>query len=162
MMSRVHHPLALLSLIVLFGVAGCGASSSSAAHIPATTVTPTRALNGCPTQLIPVDGSPRYAVLVPTQSDAFDQAVTLPAGQVLEVRLSAGIRWHLVITDAASVLQPASPQGWYSDKFKACIWEFAGNTAGQAKLQFSGGLVCAPNAVCPALAAAQTYTVNVT
>ena len=161
MMVRWRFSLVVFSLIVLCGVTGCGLSGVTSDTTRASGVTPTRDLNGCPSHLIPVDGSPKYDVLVPTTYDGTEQAVTLPVGHVLEVRLSAGINWHLVVTDAASVLQLAAPQGWYNDTFKACIWEFSGNSAGQAKLQFSGGLVCLPNDPCPAIAAVQTYTITV-
>lgn len=150
-----------LGLATALGLAGCGASSSAANGTPATTITPTRAMNGCPSQLIPVDGAPHADVLVTGQNDAPNQSVKLRVDKSIEVRLSAGIIWHLATTDATGVLSASAPQGWFDSGHLACVWVFTANTAGQATLMFSGGLLCAPDVACPTIAAAQTYTVQV-
>jgi hypothetical protein len=143
--------------------AGCGSTSASSTHgsIPAGQVTPSRALNGCPVQQIPVDGSPKADVTVTGKNDAFDQPVTLKVNQILEARLPAGIQWHLDVTDAKQILQPVGLQGWFDQVHMACVWQFSAASTGTAKLSFSGGLVCEPNTACPAIAAAQGYDVTV-
>jgi hypothetical protein len=147
-------------------LAGCGstsltASGSGTSSPPTSAITPTRALNGCPAQQVPVDGFPRADVLVTGQNEAFNQPVALHKGQILEVRLQAGIYWHLAANNSQQALANLGLAGWYNDAQKACIWEYTASAAGTATLNFSGGLVCLPNTACPAIAAAQTYTVTV-
>lgn len=165
-MQRITQMAAGIVLALGCTFAGCGsmsstASSSSTNSVPAAVITPTRALNGCPTQLIPVDGYPHANVLMTGQNEAFNQPVSLHMNQILEVRLQAGIYWHVTVNDPHQTLQAVGLSGWYADQFKACIWEYTATASGTATLNFTGGLVCKPNTPCPAIAAAQMYTVTV-
>jgi hypothetical protein len=95
-------------------------------------------------------GTPAKAVLV-----------SLNKGQTLEVRLTATVRWMLNMQGDQTILTPASPNGWYDASTKNCVWRFTAVSQGYVTLSFSGGLVCAPNTACPALASVQGYDVTV-
>jgi hypothetical protein len=164
-MHRITRLAAGAALALGCALAGCGSTSTASSggtHAqPSTIVTPTRAMNGCPTHLIPVDGYPHPDVLVTGQNEAFNQPVALHMHQILEVRLHADIFWHVMTSAPHEILAPVGLAGWYDDAHKACVWEFAANASGTTTLSFSGGLDCPPTAPCPAIAAAQMYTVTV-
>jgi hypothetical protein len=149
-------PLILASLLLL---AACGASTTAQGG----GVTPSASLNGCPTQLIPVDPFGKPDLILTQQSDpgTFVKSVTVTQGQSLEIRLPAHISWRLTASDPAQTLAMAQPAGWYNSQLLACIWRFSAVSPGEANLDFSGGLVCAPGSACPAIAAVAQYHITV-
>jgi hypothetical protein len=86
---------------------------------------------------------------------------TIKVGQVLRVQLSAGIRWNLNQSDKGADLAAITPFGYFHEPDGTCIWNFTAATAGKVNLNFTGGLVCAPNTACPAIAAIAAFTVTV-
>jgi hypothetical protein len=157
----------LVGAFVALLLAGCGSTpsglpnASAGTTTPAGVVTPTSAYNGCPAKQIPVDTSSQADIVVTDQGAALHQPISLHVGQTLEVRLRASVIWQLVKTDAGHALQAAEPQGWYDGSAETCVWRFAASATGTVTLNFSGGLLCAPNSACPAIAAVQDYAVTV-
>ncbi|HLV97413.1 MAG TPA: hypothetical protein VKT82_01940 [Ktedonobacterales bacterium] len=154
-LARVIWPL--LALLCLAACAPGGNGSG------ATTPTPGSAdLNGCAAQQPPAGVAGKSADLIVTQGgDYTGLPVALRQGQTLEVRLPATIIWRLQQQDAAGILTTNEATGWYDATLKDCLWRFTAVKTGSATLSFSGGLVCPPNAACPAIAAIQQYNVTV-
>jgi hypothetical protein len=169
MQQRLTRIFALLGCATMLASAGCGITNTAAANAPTptdfppgTAVTPTASLNGCPVQQIPVDGSPKADVLV-THGGNQDVPVTatLKVGQRLRVQLPANILWHLGGQDPNKSLEGVSPFGYFARDSGTCIWDFQAAVPGTVQLAYSGGLVCAPNTACPAIAAIADITVTV-
>lgn len=149
-------------LILLIGLAGCGATTSATQPgSSGTGSTPSATLNGCPTQHIPVDVRPGSNQVVVTNVGAQDQTVTVAVGATLAIQLPANWHWGAHLTDSNGILGELQPEGFYNSQLKVCIWNYAAKTAGTATITFAGTPVCAAGQVCSAIAKAQTYEVTV-
>ena len=159
--SRLH-PLLPLVVAGLTLLAACGSAGRTTNQ--GASITPSASLNGCPTQLIPVDPPIHPPDVILTQSSdpgTFVKSVTVTQGESIEIRLPANIRWHLQASDPSQALAVGRPSGWYNSQLLACIWRYSAVGAGQANLDFSGGPVCAADAPCPTIAAVAHYSVTV-
>jgi hypothetical protein len=142
------------ALVLIAGCGGTPAASPGAAGTATATLKPmltpgTAALNGCPEQRIPVDsgGNP----FVVTTFDA-DHPVTVSVGKTIEIQLRATTRWGLQKQDSGNILGDLAPEGYFNAALKACVWRYAVQSAGTARLTFTGSPVCAPGVQCPAIA----------
>ncbi|MBA3826802.1 MAG: hypothetical protein H0X24_23270, partial [Ktedonobacterales bacterium] len=168
MQQRLTRFFALLGCAATLATAGCGSTSTGAAanvptDLPAgSAVTPTASLNGCPVQQIPVDGAPKAAVvLTHGGTQPVPVVATINVGQRLRVQLPANILWHLSGQDPNKSMEGINPFGYFSRVDGTCIWDFLADTAGTVQLSYSGGLVCAPNTACPAIAAVAAFSITV-
>ncbi len=151
-------------LLAMLCIAACAPGGAFGSINPTALVaTPgSAALNGCSAQKPPAGVAGTSADVVVTQGgDITGQPVALSVGQTLEVRLSATIYWRVQNQDTSGILTTTRAIGWYDGTLKDCLWRFTAVKAGSATLNFSGGLVCPPNAACPAIAAIQQYHVTV-
>ena len=166
MQHRLGRLFACLGCAATLVFAGCGSTSATASTPgnlpPGGAVTPSPRLNGCPTQLIPVDGAAKADVVLKIGGTQIKPVVTtIKVGQRLRVQLPANVLWHLSGQDVNKSLQGNSPFGYYSQPDGLCIWDFTALTPGEVQLAFSGGLVCAPDTACPAIAAVADFTIKV-
>jgi hypothetical protein len=154
----------LMPLLFIAACAPAGGSASGGNSNPTATPAPgSPELNGCPTQQPPAGVAERPAdvVVEPGGSPIDGMQVTLSKGQTLEVRLSATVRWGLMIQGDQTMLMAPTPNGWYDASTKSCVWRFRAVGTGTVILSYSGGQVCEPNSACPAIAAVQQYTVTI-
>ncbi len=144
------------------GSTSSATNPSGSSSPPAEQPTPGSAsLNGCPSQQPPPGAANPTDVVVSSGGGANGLAVSLRAGQTLEVRLAATVHWGLQIKDTAHILTASTPNGWYDASLKACVWRFTATGAGSAALIYGGSLVCAPHSQCATIAEAQDYTITV-
>lgn len=170
MFMRLH--TTLLTIVLVGLLAACG-SATNARHggvlnpsAPlAGAATPGSAqLNGCQTQ-----PPATFTTLLPgrilTQSDASQGlsdsiGLMLHAGQVIEVRLAATIRWG-VLMQPEGILRVEQPAGLYDPATQLCIWRITALAPGKVTLDFTGGPVCPPRSACPALAMISRFVIGV-
>lgn len=144
---------------LLVVLAGCGATSA-VKTTPAQATPGSAALNGCLVQTSGAATTPADTTLSDGSGGQF-QTVTVTVGQTIEVRLRADIRWTMAPLSPAGAMTIQSPQSVYDVATRQCVWRFTATTTGAVDLDFTGGLVCAPTAACPAIAAIQRFTVTI-
>ncbi len=161
----LHLRTTVLVTMCLTALVACG--SRPQAHAPATAATKTpskAALNGCLEQPGQATMPQDAADVVLTQHDpsapSFVQAVTVYIGQIIEVRLPTTIYWALAPHDV-DIVADAPPQSLLDVTDQVCVWRFVAKQIGTTPLNFSGGLVCAPDQACPAIAAIKQYAITV-
>ena len=93
-----------------------------------------------------------------------DHAVTMHAGQKLEVVLHAGsgmVSWSHPISNDTSVLSPAVDPAATAAR-GVTLAAFVANKSGQVQVTSMSGPLCPSGAMCPMYAIAYTLTVTVT
>lgn len=81
-------------------------------------------------------------------------------GDVVEVRLSANMRWTTPADGVASVLTPLQPQGGLDSQGQTCSWVYQVKATGSAALTYIGVFNCEPNSACPAIAEDEEFTIQ--
>lgn len=143
-------------------LAGCGATANATSPGSSTTLpTPSSALNGCPTQHIPIDGRPGGNKVVVTNTGAQNQAVKVSVGATVVFQLPATWRWNAKLTDSTGVLGEMQPEGYYNSALQVCNWSYYAHQAGTATISFTGTPVCEAGKPCEALARVQSYDITV-
>jgi hypothetical protein len=125
------------------GVTASAAASTAASATPSQTSSPpgVAAVLGCPAAQSPAGPAPVSTVVL-TQADDQAPSRTLALGQTLEIRLSTGVRWHVLVDDPSHALTPASSQGWYDAALGACVWRFLASGVGSVTLVVNGVIIC--------------------
>jgi hypothetical protein len=140
----------------------CGSLNTPTPEQVQGVVTPTADLNGCFTPHLPIDK--RLAadvVLTRANNGTQSQTAVAHVGQIVEVQLTAGVKWKLAQSDHGTLLQPNTPFGWFDGAQLQCIWDFTATAKGKADLEFSGGLVCESGKTCPTVAVTADFAVTI-
>jgi len=148
-----------LSLLV-----GCGATSTAtlgAAAGATSTAQPTAPLNGCPTQLIPVDPPVHGTTVTLTQADASKASVMTTVGTNIEIKLPATNRWQLDTVDMNQTVTLSSPAGYFNKAQNVCVWRVTATAAGTSTLTFTGTAVCVAGTPCPSYALLTKFVIIV-
>ncbi len=82
-------------------------------------------------------------------------------GDILEVQLDAKTHWATPAPGATSALAAIQPQGGMDDASQTCQWFYKASAPGKVTLNFSGAPLCDPTQVCPAIARAEQFTIQV-
>ena len=100
------------------------------------------------------------ATIVLTVKDSYN-TTQAHVGDTIEVRLDAKTHWATPARGAAPALAAIQPQGGMDDASQTCQWFYKAAAPGKATLNFSGAPLCDPNQACPAIARAETFTIQV-
>lgn len=150
-------------------LAGCGYITTSASdgsstgpQTPTQTPTPTGPQTGTsarpcvgPNADVGVEGQPALTLTDATPNHTGSAHV----GDLIQVQLSASLHWGLNATPSG--LAPTQYVGSLDQARQVCFWDFHAQSAGTAKIQFTGAALCESGQPCPMYARLETFTVQV-
>jgi hypothetical protein len=80
-------------------------------------------------------------------------------GDIIQVRLPTTNRWNLsTVTEGLTLLSPSAA---LDTGHGVCFWNFKAASAGDARIDFVGGALCARGQACPAYARLASFVVHV-
>ena len=149
-------------LMAVMALGACGVTTTTGAGGAAPTQTPTTAPKGTPTAFgcnapRPGENIPPATTILPVK----DSTTVVKVGQTVGANLPATFHWSFRSDDPTQALTPLAPQGALDATTNTCDWRFQATHPGTVTLTFSGVFHCPPHKMCPALAMALTYTLDV-
>ena len=130
------------------GAVGGGSSGRPGVTTPSGTVPP-------PCAGAPVGGATPHVTLGVSDEN---HTVSVPVGDVVEIRLDGQHVWRPGSVSPASALTPIGPQGVLEQG--ACVWEFRVARPGDAVVTFIGTALCPPNTMCPQYALVARFALH--
>ena len=149
-------------LMAVMALGACGVTTTTGVGGAAPTQTPTTVAAGTPSAL--GCDAPRPGEMIPPATTLLPMkngTVEVKVGQTAGANLPATFRWSLQREDPAQAVTPVAPQGALDTATNTCDWRFLAEHPGTVTLTFSGVFQCPPHKMCPALAMALTYTLDV-
>lgn len=154
---------AALLLVAVIALTACGITTTTAGlGGAAPTPTQTTPARGTPTAF--GCGAPKLGETIPPATMMLpvkNATMAVKVGQSVGADLPATFRWTLRSDDPNQALTTLSPQGALDVTTSTCDWRFRAANPGTVTLTFSGVFQCPPHTMCPALAMALSYTLDV-
>jgi hypothetical protein len=153
--------LALLALTLGTLLAGCGYSTANGAGPGGDTggsgpITGT-SIRPCvgPYADVEVEGQPALT-LSDTSTTTSGRA---HVGDLVQIQLTG--TWHWTLSSAPPQFVATQYAGAYDQARQVCFWNFRAQSAGNAKVDFTGSPRCESGQACPAIARVETFTITV-
>lgn len=152
-------------LLGALALAGCGVTTTNVGGGDGSQPTATPGINNGGTMSVkPCPGnsvaSSPSATVVLTVKDSY-KTTQAHVGDTIEVQLDAKTHWTTPAHDAAPALAAIQPQGGMDEASQTCQWFYKAAAPGKATLHFTGAPLCDPTQACPAIARAETFTIQV-
>lgn len=153
---------ATILLVAVMSLSACGVTATTGVGGAAPTPTQTTPARGTPTAF--GCGAPKLGETIPPATMMLpvkNATMAVKVGQSVGADLPATFRWTLRSDDPNQALTTLSPQGALDVTTSTCDWRFRAANPGTVTLTFSGVFQCPPHTMCPALAMALSYTLDV-